>query len=112
MAVSEIVFQELVTQLASKSMADLDEPRMEPVINMENGQQEGVLLETSLERVAVFCHPKAELELADVAHVRRIMARVQARRALLYVPVETTIPNPVMLLATLSRIRVVRVAQA
>jgi hypothetical protein len=40
------------------------------------------------------------------------MARVQARRAVLHVPAEMMIPNPVLLLATLSKIDIVRMAPA
>jgi hypothetical protein len=36
------------------------------------------------------------------------MTRAQARRALLYIPLSATVPNPVMLLATLSKVEIVR----
>jgi hypothetical protein len=40
------------------------------------------------------------------------MIRVQARRGVIHVPAEMMIPNPVLLLATLSKIDIVRMAPA
>lgn len=83
---------------------------MVPVMDHETGLPDGLLAETFLERVMIFSRKEEVLSLSDVGRLRRAMARVQARRALLYVPVETFISNPVMLLATLSKIRIVRLS--
>ncbi|MBI4401568.1 MAG: hypothetical protein HY581_08045 [Nitrospirae bacterium] len=112
MGTSGLVFDELVSQIASKAVAGVDESRTEPVIDRDNGRQDGLLVESSLERVVVFSRKQATLSLSDISHLRRMMARAQARRALLYVPLETTVSNPVMLLATLSKIEIVRLAAA
>ena len=111
MAVSGLVFDELMSRIARTGMGGVDESRTEPIIDRNNGQWNGLLVETSLERVAVFCRELESLALADVSQVRHTMIHAQARRALLYVPGKTTISNPVMLLATLSKIQIVRLAE-
>ncbi len=102
------VFDELVSQIANQTFSGTDGARMVPVMDHETGLPDGLLAETFLERVMIFSRKEEVLSLSDVGRLRRAMARVQARRALLYVPVETFISNPVMLLATLSKIRIVR----
>jgi hypothetical protein len=83
---------------------------MEPLLDLERGSGDGFLIESSLERVVVVGQDRPILSLADVSYVRRMMIRARARRGLLYVPVWTTIPNPVRLLATLSKIEIIRLA--
>lgn len=112
MATTSLVFEELVSQLASRAVAGLEESKVEPVIDRENGQQDGFLVELPLERVILVSREQQALSLSDVSHVRRVMTRAHARRAVLYVPVETTISNPVMLLATLSKIQIVHLTEA
>lgn len=107
-----LLFDELAPHVATKAVTESDESRVEPIINPEDGREEGVLVQSSLERVAVFVRKQAELTLADVTHLRRAMRRVQARRSLLCVPTSMTIPNPVLLLATLSKIEVIRLGPA
>lgn len=111
MGASSLVFDELVSRMASKTVAGVDESRVEPIFDSEKGRQDGLLVESSLERVVVFAREQEALSLSDVSYVRRVMTRTQARRALLYVPVGTSIPNAVMLLATLSKIEIVRLAE-
>jgi len=110
MGASSLVLDELMSRMASQALADLDGSRMEPIFDRENGRQDGLLVEASLERVVVFAREQEVLSLSDVSYVRRAMTRTQARRALLYVAAGTSIANAVMLLATLSKNEIVRLA--
>lgn len=112
MGASGLVFDELVSRIARKAVAGAGGSRTEPIVDRENGGQEGILVESPLERVLIFSRVQPILSLSDLSRMRRMMARTQARRALLYVPLETGITNPVMLMATLSKIQIVRLAAA
>jgi hypothetical protein len=106
-----VAFGEVLTQVARQAVCrDDDESRMEPLLDLDHGWGDGFLIESSLERVVVVGRDGPILSLADVSHVRRMMIRARARRGLLYVPVWTTIPNPVRLLATLSKIKIIQLA--
>jgi hypothetical protein len=91
---------------ATKAVGGMEELRVEPIWN--NGHVDGLLLQSSLERVAVFTWKDRSVSLADVSRLRKAMTRAQARRALVYVPKEIAIASPVILLATLSKIEIVR----
>lgn len=109
MAHSAPVLEEVVAQMTTRRLDAGEGARVEPLINPETGQPDGMLLESFLERVALFFRAQDSLSLADISQLRRAMARGQARRAYLYVLTNTYIQNPVMLLATLSKIRIIRV---
>lgn len=108
MGASTLVFNELVSRIAEKAAAETRNARLEPIREWGNGRTDGYLVESSLERVVVIAREQDILTLADVSAVRRAMTRAQARRALLYIPLTAIVPNPVMLLATLSKIEIVR----
>lgn len=112
MGASGLVFDELVSQIARKAAVGIGESRTEPVMDQESGELEGVLIESPFERVLIFSQAQPTLSLSDLSRMRRLMVRAQARRALLYVPIATGIPKPVMLMATLSKIEIVRLAAA
>lgn len=103
------VLDEVVAKVFHRSVEEADQARMEPMVNPESGQPEGMVLHSPLERVAIFVRAQETLSLADVRSMRRALARVRARRGYLYVLSHTDIQKPVMLLATLSKIRIVRV---
>ena len=107
MGASAFVVEELASQIASKLIGGTDESRITPIFNKDTRDCDGLLVESSLERIMVFAREQA-MSLSDVSLMRRIMTRIQARRALLYVPTDMIIPNPIMLLATLSKIQVIR----
>jgi hypothetical protein len=107
MGASTFVVEELASRVASKLIGGSDESRITPIFNKDNPQCDGLLVEASLERIVVFGREQP-MCLSDIGQMRRIMARVQARRALLYVPTDLAIPNPIMLLATLSKIQIIR----
>ena len=109
MAYSAPVLEEVVSKVAHQSMPVDRDTRTSLLFNSETGETDGLLLESLLERVAVFVRAQDTLSLADVSSLRRTMAQGQARRADLYVLMSTTIQKPVMLLATLSKIRILRV---
>lgn len=111
MSTTTAAFGEVLTQVARRAVcSDDDESRMEPLLDPDRGREDGLLIESSLERVVVLGRDGPILSLADVSYVRRMMIRARARRGLLYVPAWTTIPNPVRLLATLSKIEIIRLA--
>jgi len=83
MSHSTLAFDELVFQMASRTVSGGEGTRSEVLIDPESGQQDGVLMETFLERVAVFARSHDSLSLAEVSQVRRTMARAHARRAYL-----------------------------
>lgn len=107
-----LVVNEYVSKVAYQAVAKAGESTLLPIIDQRNGEPEGVLVASSLERIVVCGREQAALSLEDVGTVRRTMARVQARRAVLYVPAEMVIPNPVMLMAALSKIDIVRMVPA
>jgi hypothetical protein len=76
--------------------------RFEAIV--DNGHEEGVLVHSSLERVALFIWDEPMLRLSDIRRLRGLMRRAQARRAVLYVPVGISVPGHVTLMAALSNI--------
>ncbi len=112
MGTVRLVFDEAVAQIARTAVAGVDDSRMERIVDAGTGHQDGFLVESFLERVVVFAAQRGTLSLSDVSDARRVMTRAQARRAMLCVPAEASIPNAVMLLATLSKIEIVRVSAA
>jgi hypothetical protein len=107
MGASAFVVEELASRIASRLLGGAEESRITPVLDKDARDCDGLLIESPLERIMVFGREQA-VALSDVSHMRRVMAKVQARRALLYVPINTAIPNPVTLLATLSKIQIVK----
>jgi hypothetical protein len=107
-----LVVNEYVSKVAYQAVARAGESTLLPIFDQRNGEPEGVLVASSLERIVVCGREQAALSMNDIRTVQRTMARVQARRAVIYVPAEMTIPNPVLLLATLSQIDVIRMAPA
>jgi hypothetical protein len=107
---SALLFEELAPEVLSKASPSGDGPRVEPIRAPDGGPQDGLLVESALERVAVFRRRGTALSLEDITAFRRRMHQAQARRALLCVPADMPIANPVMLLATLSKIEIVRLA--
>jgi hypothetical protein len=105
---SGLVFGEAVSRLAGQGGGSGGESRLEPIIDGLSGRQRGLLLELPCERVAVFSRETPVLRLHDVSEIRKLLMRAKARRALLYVPIRTLVPNDVRLLATLSKIEIVR----
>ena len=112
MGMSGVVFGEAVARLAGQGSGLGSESRLEPIIDSLSGRQRGLLLESPFERVAVFSRETRELRLHDISEVRKLLVRAKARRALLYVPIHTVVHNDVRLLATLSKIEVVRFSAA
>jgi hypothetical protein len=112
MSTGRLVFDEAVAQIAKTAVAGMDDSRMERIIDLGAGHQDGFLVESFLERVVVFSAQRGTLSLSDVSDARRAMTKAQARRAMLCVPAEASIPNAVLLLATLSKIEIVRVTAA
>jgi hypothetical protein len=109
MGASAFVVEELASRIASKLKSGSDESRVTPIYNKDTQDCDGLLVESALERIMVFGRERP-LSLSDISEMRRLMTRQQARRALLYVPNGMFISNPIMLLATLSKIQVVRLA--
>lgn len=103
-----LAFDEMLAQVARRAIPAVNAPLMEPILDPRQGCEEGLLIESPLERVVLAGRDLPTLSPADVSQVRRMMIRARARRGLLCVPVWTAIPNPVMLLATLSRIEIIR----
>ena len=83
-----------------------DAVRFESII--ADGLYHGMLVQSPLERVALFSWKRIDLTLLDLTCLRHAITRFQARRAVLYVPADIPIPSSLMLLATLSKIAVVR----
>ena len=79
--------------------------QFEPII--EDGIYHGMLVQSPLERVALFSWKRIDLTLSDITRLRQALIRFRARRALLYVPADIVIPSCVRLLATLSKIVIV-----
>lgn len=112
MSARGLVLNEYVSQVAYQAVARAGESTLLPIVDQQNGEPEGVLVASTLERIVVCGRERAVLTLEDIKAVQRTMARVRARRAVLYVSAETTVPNHVMLLAALSKIDIVRTAPA
>lgn len=112
MPATSMVLDEVLPYLAGRGVCQDAESRMEPLVDPNDGREAGLLIESPFGRLVVTKRDEPVLSLGDVSHVRQMMIRARARRALLYVPLQTTIANPVMLLATLSKIEIVRLAAA
>jgi hypothetical protein len=80
--------------------------QFEPII--EGGIYHGMLVQSALERVALFSWKRMILTLTDISHFRQALTRFQAQRAVLYVSADLHIPSSFILLATLSKIAIVR----
>ena len=83
-----------------------DAVRFESIIG--DGLYHGMLVQSPLERVALFSWKRVDLTLSDLTCLRHVLTRFQARRAVLYVPADILIPSSLLLLATLSKIAVIR----
>ena len=106
-----LAFEDVLPRIAEKGVGRDFDSHVEPLIDPSNGQQAGLLVESVFERVVVVKRDQPEVSLEDVSRMRQMIVRVRARRGLLCVPVDAMIPNPVMLLATLSRIEIVRLGE-
>src|SRR5918996_3006009 len=102
------LLQELLPRTASKTMAGADELHVEPIFG--GGHPDGLLVELPLERVAVFTWRHDRLSLSQVGRLRRATAHALARRAIVYVRQDAGISSAAILLATLSKIEIVRLA--
>ncbi|MEW6543680.1 MAG: hypothetical protein AB1411_08715 [Nitrospirota bacterium] len=111
MSAHSLVLEEKALQVAEQAAAQFDGARVEPILNWDQERPAGFLIDSFLERIAVVVCERKELLLRDVRTIRQAMARAQARRVLLYVPDDMVIPNPVMLLAALSKIEIVRMTE-
>lgn len=80
--------------------------QFEPII--EDGIHHGMLVQSALERVALFHWRRLNLTLSDISRLRQALTRFHARRAVLYVSADLQIPSSFTLLATLSKIAIVR----
>jgi len=108
MPTTSLTFEDVLPRIAEKGVGrDLDS-HVELLIDPSSGQQAGLLVESIFERVVVAKHDQHELSLENVSRMRQMIVRARARRGLLCVPIDAMISNPVMLLATLSRIEIVR----
>jgi len=112
MPATSMVLDEVLPYLAGRGVFQEADARMEPLVDPRDGSEAGLLIESPFGRLVVTKRDEPVLSLGDVSHVRQMMIRAHARRALLYVPLQTTIANSVMLLATLSKIEIVRLAAA
>ncbi len=106
---SSALLDEVVSQVTHRAVQSAHGTNAIPLINAETGEPDGLLLQSLLERVAIFVRAQDVLSLADVSGLRRAMTRAQARRAYVYVLASTNVQKPVLLLATLSKIRLIRV---
>ena len=80
--------------------------QFEPIV--EDGTYHGMLVKAPLEQVAVFSWKRMDLALSDITRLRQTLIRFHARRAVLYVSPDIHIPSSLRLLATLSKIAIVR----
>ena len=87
-----LVLNEYVSKVAYQAVAKAGESTLLPIIDQQSGEPEGVLVASSLERIVVCGREQAVLSLTDIKTVQRTMTRVQACRAVLYVPAEMVIP--------------------
>jgi hypothetical protein len=100
-----ILFSDRNALYAPTALVGSDDLRIE---TLDADDAEGVLIESSLERIAVFSWNEDRLSLADVGRLRRTTARVHARRAIVYVRKDAELSIPVLLLATLSKMEILR----
>jgi hypothetical protein len=112
MATYTPVFDEQLERISSQVASKLDGAQTGSLFDPDTGKREGILVSSFLENVAVFGHTGDALSLADVRHLHRAAVQAHARRAILCVPASTMIPNSVLLLATLSKIRIVRLEES
>lgn len=103
----------VMTFLAAKSerpsasnLAKAETVRFESIIG--EGFYHGMLVQSPVERVALFSWKRMILTLSDISYLRQALTRCRAGRAILYVSADIPIPSAFMLLATLSKIAVVR----
>ncbi len=110
MSITGLVSDESKSRMLRVPTIGLQDAQTEPILDQESHQADGILVSSLQERVAVFAHQFDALALPEVSRFRRLMAKAQARRAVLYVATSCSVPQPVMLLATLSKIEILRVA--
>ena len=91
---------------AASGLIDAETVQFEPIV--EDGRYHGMLVQSALERVALFSWRRMILTLSDISRLRQALTRFQARRAVLYVSSDLHIPSSFILLATLSKIAIVR----
>ncbi|MGH7231022.1 MAG: hypothetical protein ACREJU_06635 [Nitrospiraceae bacterium] len=94
-------------QTADKMAISQNEFQLEPIADTRPA--DGIVVQSSLERVAVFTHNQPQLSLSDISHMRRVRARSHARRAVLFVRKDLAVASSVSLLATLSKIEIVQI---
>ena len=94
------------SQDINPSVLGIETVQFEPII--EDGIYHGMLVQSPLERVALFNWKRINLTLSDITRLRRALTRFKARRAVLYVSADIQIPSSFTLLATLSKIAIVR----
>lgn len=109
MTYAAAVLDQVVGKVLTAAVNGEEEARCEPIVNPGDGRPEGMVVQSPLERVAIFVKAQDALSLGDLSALRRSLARAQARRGYVYVLSQTAIQKPVMLLATLSNLRIVRV---
>ena len=95
-----------IPQTAKKMVIGQDDLQLEPIT--AQGLSDGLVVQSSLERIVVFTHNHPQLLLSDISHLRRVLTRAHASRAVLFVQRDLLIASPVSLLATLSKIEIVR----
>jgi hypothetical protein len=108
MQTPSLTLEEVLPSLGTKDGEAQPQSRVEILIDPSNGSQTGLLVESAFERVVVTKLDHPEVSLEDVSRMRHLLLHTRARRGLLCVPFDAVVPNPVMLLATLSRIEIVR----
>jgi hypothetical protein len=102
------VLDDTVLHLEGQVFNSATQSQLDPILDEEGKRGEAVLVESLLERVIIAALKHDTLVLSDINAMRRAMVRAQACRAVLSVPPHATISNPVMLLATLSKIQIQR----
>ena len=90
----------------ASDLIEAETVQFEPII--DGGMYHGMLVQSALERVALFNWKRINFVLADLTRLRQALTRFQARRAVLYVSSDLHIPSSFILLATLSKIAIVR----
>ncbi|HTK88074.1 MAG TPA: hypothetical protein VL329_10095 [Nitrospiraceae bacterium] len=106
MSVKTFLAEKSERAAASGGSIEAETVQFEPII--EDGMYHGMLVQSALERVALFSWKRMILTLTDISHFRQALTRFQARRAVLYVSADLHIPSSFILLATLSKIAIVR----
>ena len=94
-------------QTADKMVIGRSELQLEPIA--DQGQAEGLIVESPLERVAVFTHHHPELTVSEISRMRRMLIRSRARRAVLFIRRNLAVDSSVCLLASLSKIEIIRI---